>query len=329
MPGEKVIRMTALSIGKFRGIQACTTSQGSFTCLALDHRQNLRRALNPSDPALTTDAELSQFKMDVVGALADRATAVLLDPEVSAAQAVGRGILPGRVPFVVAVESTGYGGAPNARQSQVLPGWSLEKAKRMGASMVKLLVYYHPDSSTAPEIEAFVKQIGEESLRLDLGVMLEPLSYSLDPDKKLSSSEKRYVVTETARRLMFPGMDVLKAEFPLDIEADPDEQTWAQACAEISSACRAPWILLSAAVNYSTYLRQVTVACNAGASGIAVGRAVWQEAVQLKGVERLNFLQTTARDRLTRLTALCSALARPVTDFYPYRDIPFDWYRNY
>ena len=79
--------------------------------------------------------------------LASEATAVLLDPEVSAAQAIGQGCLPGKIPFVVAVESTGYGGSATARQSQVLPGWSLEKAKRMGASMVKLLVYYHPDSA--------------------------------------------------------------------------------------------------------------------------------------------------------------------------------------
>jgi tagatose 1,6-diphosphate aldolase len=321
--------MTILSIGKLRGIQECTSAQGSFTCLALDHRQNLRKALNPQNPANTTDQELSQYKLDVVSELADRATAVLLDPEVSAAQAIGRGVLPGKVPFVVAVESTGYGGSPTARQSQVLPGWSLEKAKRMGASMVKLLVYYHPDSPSAKDIEAFVKQIGEESLRLDLGVMLEPLSYSLDPDKKLSSSEKRYVVTETAHRLMFPGMDVLKAEFPLDIAADPDEKVWFEACQEISKASSTPWILLSAAVDYPTYLRQVTVACNAGASGIAVGRAVWQEAVQLRGDKRIAFLRTTARDRLTRLSALCSALAKPVTDFYPPADIPFDWYRNY
>lgn len=321
--------MTTLSIGKYRALQQCTSPQGSFTCLALDHRQNLRKALHPENPALTGDAELSQFKMDVVSELADQATAVLLDPEVSAAQAVGRGILPGRTPFVVAVESTGYGGSPTARQSQVLPGWSLEKAKRMGASMVKLLVYYHPDSSTAPEIEDFVRKLGEESIHLDLGVMLEPLSYSLDTEKKLSSAEKKYVVTETAKRLMFPGMDILKAEFPLDIQETPEEVDWADACREISQACSTPWILLSAAVDYETYLRQVTIACRQGASGIAVGRAVWQEAVKLQGQERLDFLRTVGRSRLTRLTNLCAALAKPVTDFYHTHEVPFDWYRSY
>jgi tagatose-1,6-bisphosphate aldolase len=199
----------------------------------------------------------------------------------------------------------------------------------MGASMVKLLVYYHPDSTSASEIEGFIKQIGEESLKLDLGVMLEPLSYSLDPQKKLTSAEKKYVVTETARRLLYPGMDIVKLEFPLDIETDQDEDDWDKACREVSVASRVPWILLSAAVDYVTYVRQVTVACKAGASGAAVGRAVWKEAVNMPVEQRLDFLRTLGRDRLAKLSALCSALARPVTDFYPPVVVPFDWYRNY
>ena len=150
--------------------------------------------------------------------------------------------------------------------------------------------------------------------------MLEPLSYSLAADQKLASAEKRHVVTETARRLTIPGVDVLKAEFPLDITEDPLESDWAKACGEISSLSRAPWILLSAAVDYATYLRQVKVACQAGASGIAVGRAVWQEAVSLAGQARTSFLTGIARPRLEALTKICSELARPWTDFYTTSD---------
>ncbi len=320
---------TQLSIGKLRGLQQCSSPRATFTCLALDHRQNLRRALNPANPGSVSDADLTRFKLDVTAALAGAATAVLLDPEYSAAQAIANGVLSGRTPFVVAVESTGYGGEPTARLSQILPGWSLEKAKRMGASMIKLLVYYHPDSPTATEIEAFVRQVVDECSRYDLGLMLEPLSYALHAGKKLASGEKRYVVTETARRLTIPGVDVLKAEFPLDIAAEPLESEWAKACGEISSASQAPWILLSAAVDYETYLRQVKVACQAGASGIAVGRAIWQEAVGLTGLERAAFLKDIARPRLEALTNLCKELARPWTDFYSSIEITPDWYKNY
>jgi len=319
--------MPTLSIGKLRGLQQCTSPRKTFTCLALDHRQNLRRALNPSDPAAVGDEDLTAFKLAVTAALAERATAVLLDPEYGAAQAVASGSLPGGTGLVVALEATGYGGDPTARQSQLLPGWSAEMAKRMGASMVKLLVYYHPEAGTASEIEAFVRQVAVDCARLDLGLMLEPLSYPLQPGGKLPAPEKRRVVVETARRLTVPGVDVLKSEFPLDAAAGESE--WAAACADISAASRAPWILLSAAVEFETYLRQVEVACRAGASGIAVGRAVWQEAVEPSGAERLEFLMTVARPRLERLTELCTALARPWTDFYTPAEVTPDWYKSY
>ena len=312
------------TIGKLRGLQQCTSSQGTFTCLALDHRQNLRRA----NPAFMDNTNLSSFKLDVTATLADLSTAVLLDPEVSAAQAIAAGALPGRSAFVVAVESTGYGGASTARQSQILPGWTVEKAKRMGASMIKLLVYYHPESPTARNIEAFVRQVADECVRYDLGIMLEPLSYPLAAAKKLSSTEKRYVVTETARRLVIPGIDVLKAEFPLDIAEDTDESTWSEACTAVSTASSAPWIVLSAAVDYNIYLHQVEIACRSGASGCAVGRAVWQEAINLDRQPRLDFLRSIGRERLSHLNALCSEVGRPISDFYT-ADAPFDWYQSY
>lgn len=315
--------MKPITIGKLRGLQQISSRRGTITALALDHRQNLRKA----NPAFMDDEQLSRFKLDVTSALASRATAVLLDPEVSAAQAVARGAIPNNVGLVVAVESTGYTGDATARHAQIIPGWSVEKARRMGASAIKLLVYYHPDSSTAGEIENFTSMIAEDCIRHDLVLMLEPLSYSLDEKKKLSSDEKRYVVVETARRLTPLHVDILKAEFPLDVN-EADESKWNDACQEIASASAAPWILLSAAVEYETFLRQVTVACSAGASGIAVGRAVWKEAVTMNPEERVKFLRTTARQRIARLTSLCHALARPYTDFYT-AGAPFDWYKTY
>ena len=315
--------MKPITIGKLRGLQQISSKRGTITALALDHRQNLRKA----NPAFVDDAELTRFKVDGTKAVAHRATAVLLDPEVSAAQAISARAVPSGVGLVVAVESTGYTGDATARQAQIIPGWTVEKAKRMGASAIKLLVYYHPDSPTAKEIEDFTINIAQECKKHDLVLMLEPLSYSLEEDKKLSSEEKRYVVVETARRLTPLDVDILKAEFPLDVN-DMDESKWMDACKEISSASVTPWILLSAAVEYEIFLRQVTVACNAGASGIAVGRAVWKEAVTMQGDERMKFLRTTAKYRISRLTSLCHALAKPVTDFYQ-ADAPFDWYKTY
>ena len=315
--------MKLISIGKLRGLQQISSQRGTFTALALDHRQNLRKA----NPVFVSDEELSRFKLDVTSTLASKATAVLLDPELSAAQAIARRSIPNNVGLVVAVESTGYTGDATARRAQILPGWNVEKAKRMGASAIKLLVYYHPDSQTAKEIEDFTAMVADDCKKHDLVLMLEPLSYSLDENKKLSADEKRYVVVETAKRLTPLDVDILKAEFPLDLN-ETDESKWMDACREISSASSTPWILLSAAVDYETFVRQVTVACNAGASGIAVGRALWKEAVTLNNDDRMKFLRTTARQRLARLTSLCHALAKPYTDFYQ-ADAPFNWYKTY
>ena len=88
-------------------------------------------------------------------------------------------------------------------------------------------------------------------------------------------------------------------------------------------------MVLSAGVSYETYLRQVAVACQAGASGVAVGRAVWKEVVGLTGPEQADFLQNVAQQRMRRVTALCDALARPWTEFYIPPEIGVDWYERY
>lgn len=324
LPIEKI----TLSPGKLRGLAQCATGRQVFSILALDHRNNLRQALSQVLPQPVSDQMLTDFKLQVTAALAPAASAVLLDPEYGGAQAIAAQALPGDRGLILALEATGYTGASDRRESRLLPGWSVAKAQRLGASAVKLLVYYHPEASTAAEIEKLVSQVGQECRRRDLAFFLEPLSYSLDPaQKKLKGDELRRVVLETARRLTPLGVDVLKAEFPLDIQAVRSESEWATACAALTNACQGiPWVLLSAAVDFDTYLRQVNVACSQGASGVAVGRAVWQEAVQYDGEARQQFLAGEARARMERITALVNALARPYTACFAAPTLDADWY---
>jgi tagatose 1,6-diphosphate aldolase len=322
--------VATLSLGKYRGLQQCATPRGALSVLALDHRNNLRAALRPDAPDSVSADELTAFKCETVQTVAPAASAVLLDPEVGAAQCVASGALPGNVALVMALEATGYEGDSTARQSRVLPGWNVEKAKRFGANAVKLLVYYHPDAPTAAETESLIRQVAADCIMHDLALFLEPLSYPLDSTrKKLILAERRWAVIEMARRLAVPGVDVLKIEFPLDSAAEPDEREWHKACAELTVACAVPWVLLSGAAEYETYLRQVTVACRAGASGVTVGRAVWQEAPALSGEARTAFLKGPAHERMARVTALVDALARPWTDYHSAPDIRPGWYEHY
>jgi tagatose 1,6-diphosphate aldolase len=312
--------MSPLSTGKVRRLQQCATGRGVFSILAIDHRNSLRRALGAEAPDAVTDEALMAFKQAVVTALAPVASAVLLDAEFGAARAISTGALPGATGLIVALERSGYEGERTARVSELLPGWDGDRAGQMGASAVKLLVYYHPDAPTAPQTELLVRQVADSCQQADVPFFLEPLSYPLDPTRRrLPPGERRRVVVETARRLtVISGVDVLKAEFPLDIDPQdgtvvPAETEWLAACRELTAASRVPWVLLSAGVGFETYLRQVVVAASAGASGVAVGRAVWREATQLPAGARVGFLSTVAQRRMARTTALCQALARPWT----------------
>ncbi|VAW41452.1 Tagatose 1,6-bisphosphate aldolase [hydrothermal vent metagenome] len=320
------------TIGKIRRLQQCSTPDGKLGVMALDHRNNLRNALHPGAPEVTTYREIAEFKAEVVAALAPVSTAVLLDPEFGAAQCVAAGAIPGTTGLLVAVESTGYTGKPAARQSKILPSWGVEKIARMGGTAVKLLIYYHPDAPNASQQEALVRQVGEACQKFDLPYFLEPLSFSLDPAvKKLTSPEKRQVVVETARRLTPMGVDILKAEFPLNMADEQDEAVWAEACAELSAASLTPWVLLSAGVNFDQFMRQTKIACQQGCSGILGGRAVWKEAVALKGVERALFLRETAVSRMKQLIDVVVEYGRSWQDFYPLQadSIKADWYKTY
>jgi len=113
------------------------------------------------------------FKHEVTSALASQASAVLLDPEFGAGQCLISGALPGHTGLVVALDATGYTGEPTARQSEVLKDWSVAKSRRMGANAVKLLVYYHPDSPTAVEVEHLVKKVAQACKQEDMAFFLE------------------------------------------------------------------------------------------------------------------------------------------------------------
>lgn len=319
-----------IGLGKRRGLAQCSTRRGTIAILALDHRGNLRQALNPADPQSVSFDQMVMFKRQVVRALGTYSTAVLLDPEIGSGPAVAGDDLPGQAGLLLAVEATGYTGDPNARQSQVLPGWSVGKIRRIGASGVKLLIYYHPEAEMARAQENLIEQVAEDCVRYDLPLFLEPLSFSLDPQKKkLPPAELRQVVVETARRLTPLGVDILKAEFPLDIKAEPDEAVWLAACQELDAASLVPWALLSGGVDFEAFLRQVVVACQAGATGVLAGRAVWKEAAELHGVDREEFLRTTATDRMERLLEVCYSLGHPWQADYPPQIPPEGWYQHY
>ncbi len=328
--GSKLTFM--LSLGKTHRLRQCATPDGKFVMLALDHRNNLQHAFNPENPKAVTYQQLADFKTELISALSPISSGVLLDPQYGAAASIACGAIHGSAGMLIAVEKTGYTGIPVARQSQILSGWSVEKISRLGAAGVKLLIYYHPDAPNADAQEALVREVSQECRKYDLPFFLEPLSFSLKPGvKKLSSDAKRAVVIETARRLTPLGVDILKAEFPLNIADEQDETIWVEVCEELSAASTVPWVLLSAGVNFDEFVRQTKIVCQAGASGVLAGRAVWKEAVELQGTDRIDFLRTIATQRMQQLSQVIDTYARPWTTFHPdlTANVSEGWYQNY
>ncbi len=305
-----------ITIGKWRRLQQASSQQGTFTILAIDHRGPLRRALDAQADGQPVDKAISRFKQDVVTELAPVATAVLLDPETGVGRCLTSGALPGQTALIVAMD-TGSTGDPMVLDVDLIRNWSVQQSSLVGASGVKLLVYYHPASPSAPRIEEMVKAIGQACAQYDIPFYLEPLSYDPDsPGNRLPSQELKHVVIETARRLIPFGVDVLKAEFPWNIAESQDQAQWRDACREFSDACAIPWVLLSAGVPFDTFLAQARIACESGASGVMAGRAVWKEAVALEDGDRAGFLRGPGLERIKKLRDLCDAYGRPFTESY-------------
>lgn len=303
---------------------------------AMDHRGSLEHELcTPSGQGCYGD--MVDFKMDLCAVLAPHASAVLLDPIYGAAQAISRDVLPKSTGLLVSIEATGYQGDKTARRSRILDGWGVEKIKRLGASAVKMLIYFRPDSGDlAAEQLGLVAKTAAECQRQDIPFLVEPVSYPLQGESAAAfASKKTSIVVETARLMTTLPIDVLKAEFPADLSLTSDDGALTDACRLLDAAAGKPWVILSAGASYGVFRRQVEFACRAGASGFLAGRAIWQEAVTIADRdERRCFLETVAARRLMEISSIAETLGQPWYQKIGLAgdqlfDVNAEWYRNY
>jgi tagatose 1,6-diphosphate aldolase len=328
-----------ISIGKLRGLQQLSDYNGIMTMCAIDHRGALKRVLNEENTDTVSYQDMVDFKLDLCQAVATFASAILLDPEYGAGQAIAAGLLPGPKGLLVSMEKTGYSGDSTARITELLPGWSVKKAKKMGASAVKLLIYFRPDlKDVASKQLDLVARLADQCLEKDIAFVVEPVSY---PANEGEASSKNFaeikpnLVIETARQITALPVDVLKAEFPADIRFEQDGDKLLGFCRELNEASRLPWVLLSAGVDFESFRKQVRIACKAGASGFLAGRALWQEGAKIRSrKERKNFFQNTAAPRLKELAEIADRYGKPWysrlwAENGRLAPVAEGWYRNY
>jgi tagatose 1,6-diphosphate aldolase len=328
-----------ISIGKLRGLQQLGDSMGIMTMCAIDHRGALKRALNKEHPEAVNYQDMVNFKLDLCQAVEPFASAILLDPEYGVGPAIAACLIPGHKGLLVSAEKTGYTGDSTARITELLPGWSVKKAKKIGASAVKLLVYFRPDlEDIASKQLDLVARLADQCIEEDIAFLVEPVTYRVN---KSEGSSKKFaeikpgLVIETARQVTALPIDVLKAEFPADIKFEQDEGKLLKLCQELNQASRLPWVLLSAGVDFESFRRQVKIACKAGASGFLAGRALWQEGAQIRNRDdRMAFFQNTAAPRLRELAELAYSYGKPWysrmrADNEKFTLVTEDWYQGY
>ena len=290
-----------LHLGKKRGLSRMATPAGHFTMMAVDQRHQIASLISTKlgiDQSDVSFADLVAIKRVLVEELGGHVSAVLLDPNFCFPGALAK--LPARTGFVVTLEDNRFEDTPGGRSSRSIRNWSVEKIKRAGGDGVKLLTWFRPDAD--PDIVArqkhFVESIGDECRRHDIALVLELLVYAFSQSARRTSddfdrSDKRAeLVLASVREFVHPryGVDLLKLESPLPGATLPardggsahlQAQQWFDQMGAICRDAGLPWVMLSAGVTSSQFVRVMEYAYAAGANGFLAGRAIWWDGLQL------------------------------------------------
>lgn len=271
---------------------------GTFAILAMDQRGTLRKMLEKAgQPASGED--MSDFKVDVIGALSPHASGVLTDVEYGVGAVQAAGALDARAGLLISSERSPqptWNGEHRTEYAAAERGPAF--VAENGGSALKFLVRWRPDRVAGPGEPDLAKEaldavaaVVADCRAAGMPSVIEPL-VTTQPGE--GPEEKKRLVIRSAELLAELDPDLLKLEWPGD----------ADGCGQVSKVCgRVPWALLSAGVAYEEFVTRVLTAMDGGAAGYIAGRAFWGEAVGLTGAERRQFLASTALDRMAGLNA--------------------------
>jgi len=269
------------------------TDDGYFTIAALDHRDALVMEFEAASDQQGTEAIVA-FKQQLLQAIGDRPSAVMLEPEFSLPTL--RSFVAEGVGVTCALEAQGYFSDPRAG-NRLMDGWSPARVRSVGADAAKLLLLYRHDLGTFTDAqETLVRDVVSVAAAAKVPILVEPLPIDLTDD-----ADRAEVVIEAARRLSPMGPMLLKLPFPGTGHCDQLDK----------AAGSNPWALLSWGVTFDEYHRQLEEAVSAGCSGFTAGRALWREGLASHGREQ--FFATTLLERFDQLAELTQA-GRPWFD---------------
>lgn len=250
------------------------TDTGHFAVLAIDHVGSFAATVRPDDPTSMSTEDIWEAKLPLVEGLGAHGGAMLIDPGFLEGSGFTRSEGLAATGLILGIEDGDYADVLTA--PRFLPGWSVDRAARLGVDAVKISMFYDPSGDTSAA-ERFVTEVVNQCRQQDMPLFAEPLALYDDPRKRCEA------VLEGVRIFGHLGADVLKLQFPIFPETDPSPDSWADACGEIDRLSPVPWAILSEGGDYALFRQQLQVACRAGASGFLGGRAIWREAATGEG----------------------------------------------
>jgi tagatose 1,6-diphosphate aldolase len=193
--------------------------------------------------------------------------------------------------MIMTLENSIFDDRPDGRVTSTIDDWSVEKIKRIGADGVKFLAWYRSDAG--PEVlehqQRVVADTGAACRRADIPFILELLLYPFAdeaPATAPTGQRRTEMIIESVETFAAPeyGVDLFKLESPISAQDLTDGEAAGRssqgAFEELHRAAGRPWVLLSGGAEPEAFVKMLSLAYAAGASGYLAGRSIWWEALQ-------------------------------------------------
>jgi tagatose-1,6-bisphosphate aldolase len=310
---EPSARQRALDVGKQRSLQRVVSDDGFFHVLAIDHLSDFAELLAP-DPNAVSFADVVRAKDVVIRTATDSVSAVLVDARYGG-HLIRAGTISRSTGLMMSLEDEDYAIPSGPRRTRLREGWTIQQAKLAGVDVAKLLWFFRPEADSADDQIELLDSLVAASWELSLPLLVEPIWYPLpgeDPSTDQWKANRIRGIIESSVIADQRGVDVLKVEFPGYVDSPSARAASADAANELSERTTAPWVVLSAGVDYDDFATQIGIASKAGAAGYVAGRSIWRDPLLTHDPAKRDAAIAEIKQRFDHLNELTRAGGRPV-----------------
>jgi len=226
-----------------------------YLMLALDHRGSFKKIVNSQDKEI-----LISRKKQLIENLSDMFSGVLIDPVFGLAAIK---MTKNKKDYLLCTEKSGYTDSLGERLTEI--EYTIGKLKEMGASAIKLLVYFNPFLKSSEKQLEVARKVLSDCKKNNLPLFFEIVTYGKDRGKNLVIESVKYFLDNDFRP------DVFKLEYA---GGNKDCQKISQMLGDIE------WILLTRGADFPLFCKQLESACKDGGAGFLAGRPVWQDLIK-------------------------------------------------